>query len=101
MIEMGLVVAFGLVMTFFKMRWETRLKMLGRPLLWDVLIFVGLNALHWGTFSGLMVAAVGAAAASLTFSALRFTVGWMEGSLYYPGRLMNVADRVIAERKAK
>lgn len=92
-IESGVIVAAGLVFTFFKLDWKLRLKMLGRPLLLDLVVFVGLNALHWGTFSGVMVAAVGALVCSALISIGRKSVGYIDGNVYYPG-MMNVIAKI-------
>lgn len=93
MIEMGFIVALGLIVTFCKLSWRARLKMLGHPLAMDVLVFVLLNLLHWGTFSGLMVAAAGALFCSLTISFGRFMFGWIENNTYFPGRI-NVVGKI-------
>jgi hypothetical protein len=96
-IESGVLVALGLLFTFFKLAWRTRLNMLGRPLAMDLVVFIGLNALHWGTFSGVMVAAVGALVCSAMLSLGRKTFGYIErgpdGPVYYPG-FINVIDRI-------
>jgi hypothetical protein len=92
-IESGVIVALGLVFTFFKLGWKTRLQMLGRPLLMDLVVFVGLNALHWGTFSGVMVAAVGALVCSALISIGRKSVGFISKGKYFPGHL-NVFNRI-------
>jgi hypothetical protein len=85
MIEMGLVVALGLIILYAKTSWRTRLWINSHPVLMDVLVFIGLNALHWGTFSGLMVAAVGALFCSLTISVARKWFGYIDGKVYVPG----------------
>ena len=92
-IESGVIVALGLVFTFFKLSWRMRLIMLGRPLLMDLVVFVGLNALHWGTFSGVMVAAVGALVCSALISIGRKCVGFIAKGQYFPGHL-NVFNRI-------
>ena len=58
-IESGLIVAAGLLFMFAKMSWAQRMWVLEHPLFMDMLIFIFLNILHWGTFSGVMVAATG------------------------------------------
>ncbi len=86
-IESGVIVAAGLVFTFFKLSWNLRLKMLGRPLLLDVCVFIVLNMLHWGTFSGVMVAATGALVCSALISIGRKAVGYIDNGMYFPGYL--------------
>jgi hypothetical protein len=92
-IESGVIVAAGLIFTFVKLQWKTRLKMLGSPLLLDVLVFIGLNILHMGTFSGVMVAAVGALVCSALISIGRKLFGYIEGNVYFPGHI-NVIHKI-------
>ena len=84
-IESGLIVATGLLFTFFKLSWKWRTRMLSYPLTCDIVIFIVLNILHSGTFSGVMVAAVGALTCSGILSLGRTVFGYCEGRLYYPG----------------
>lgn len=86
MIEMGFIVALGLLVTFAKLSWRSRLRMLSHPLAMDVGIFVLLAAIHWGTYSGVMVATVGALVCSLVLGALRFLFGYFAAGKYVPGR---------------
>lgn len=86
MIEMGLIVAFGLLVTFWKLSWKARLRMLSYPVTMDVIVFVTLVAVHWGTFSGVMVATIGALTCSVVLSALRWAFGYMERGKHVPGR---------------
>lgn len=93
MIEMGLVVAFGFIATFMKLSWKWRMRMLSRPLLMDVICFVLLTTIHWGTFTGVMVAAVGALFLSITITAARKLFGYMEHGKYVPGRF-NIENKL-------
>ena len=86
MIEMGIIVAAGLLVTFWKLSWRNRLRMLSNPVLMDVVIFAVLCFLHWGTFSGVMVATIGALACSVVLSALRWAFGYMEKGKHVAGR---------------
>ena len=92
-IESGLIVAGGLIFTFAKLSWKTRLKMLGHPLAMDLIVFVFLNILHMGTFSGVMVAAVGALVCSALISLGRKAVGYIEHGSYFPGHV-NVFHKI-------
>ena len=85
MIEMGIVVGMGLLITLIKMAWKWKLWMLSNPILMDYGIFLALLLIHWGTFSGVMVATVGAMTCSLTLSAARWLVGHIEDGTYVPG----------------
>lgn len=85
MIEMGIVVGIGLLVTLVKMSWTWRMRMLSSPLMVDLIIFIALLLIHWGTFSGVMVATVGAMTCSLTLSACRALYGHVVDHVYLPG----------------
>lgn len=82
---MGIVVGIGLLMTLVKMSWKWKMNTLSSPLLVDVIVFILLMLLHWGTFSGVMVATVGALFCSVTLSAARKLYGYIESGYYVPG----------------
>lgn len=86
MIEMGLVVSLGLLVMLAKLPWRHRMWVISHPVLMDVIVFVGLTALHWGTFSGVMVAAVGALFTSLVLAAAKWLFGYVDGNRYYAGK---------------
>ena len=85
MIEMGIVVGIGLLVSLVKMSWQWRMRMLSNPLAVDMIIFIALVLLHWGTFSGVMVATVGALTCSLVLSGARKLYGHVESGTYVPG----------------
>lgn len=88
MITMGFIVALGLLVTFAKLSWKGRMWMLSHPLLMDVSIFALLCFLHWGTYSGVMVATIGALMCSLVLGAGRKLFGFMKAGRYVPGRFV-------------
>lgn len=85
MIEMGIIVGIGLLVTLCKMNWKWRMRTLSAPLLIDAIVFVFLIAIHWGTFSGVMVATIGALTCSLVLSGARKVYGFIESGRYIPG----------------
>ena len=85
MIEMGVIVGMGLLVSLVKMNWKWRMHMLSHPLFVDFLVMIMLLILHWGTFSGVMVATVGAMTCSLTLSGARWLYGHVEDGTYVPG----------------
>lgn len=93
MLEMGLIVALGLIVTLAKLPWRQKLWMTSHPLLMDVVVFVALTTVHWGTFSGVMVATVGALFCSLTLSAARKAIGHIENGTYIRG-WRDVSDKL-------
>jgi len=92
-IESGVIVALGLLFLFFKLSWRRRLQLLGKPLAMDLAVFVFLNILHWGTFSGVMVAATGSLICSALISLGRKSVGYIDGGRYYQGQF-NVIGKI-------
>lgn len=93
MIEMGLVVGIGLLVSLSKMNWQWRMHVLSQPLLVDLIVFALLMLIHWGTFSGVMVATVGALFCSLTLSAARKLCGHIENGYYVPG-ILDVGNKL-------
>lgn len=85
MLEMGILVALGLLVALAKLPWRGKLWVTSHPLAMDVIVFVGLTVLHWGTFSGVMAATVGALFCSLTLSAARKVIGHVENKQYIRG----------------
>lgn len=93
MIEMGLIVALGLLVTLAKLPWPKRMWVISHPLTMDVVVFVFLTTIHWGSFSGVMIATAGALFTSVTLSAARWLYGHVEGNTYFPG-VVNVVDKL-------
>jgi hypothetical protein len=93
MIEMGVVVGIGLLVTLVKASWSIRMWMLSHPLFMDAIIFIALTLIHWGTFSGVMVATVGALTCSLVLSTARKVYGHNDKTGYIPG-LVDVSSRI-------
>lgn len=85
MLEMGIVVGIGLIVMLAKLSWRGKMIVLSNPLAMDIAVFVLLTALHWGTFSGLMVAAIGALFCSITLSVGRWLFGYVERGSYRSG----------------
>lgn len=95
MLEMGLLVAMGLLVLFAKLPWRGKLWLTSHPLIVDTSIFVILTIVHWGTFSGVMVASIGALFCSITLSAARWLIGSVERGQYIPGKF-NVERKLNA-----
>lgn len=85
MFEAGVFVALGLIVTFCKVSWRWRLRMLSHPVTMDISVFALLLMIHWGTFSGVMAATIGALICSLTLSLGRRLFGYIERGKLIPG----------------
>lgn len=93
MLEMGIVVGLGLLVSLAKMSWKWRMWVLSNPLVMDIGVFAFLTMIHWGTFSGVMVATVGALFCSIVLSAARKCVGYYEHGKYVRG-FWDVSDKL-------
>lgn len=85
MLEMGVVVGLGLLVILVKMSWRWKMWVLSHPLFVDCLVFSILVVLHWGTFSGVMVATVGALFCSIVLSVTTWLVGRYVNGKYKAG----------------
>lgn len=95
MIEMGLVVGIALLFTMAKMNWTWKLRLLSNPFVVDIIVFAALVLLHWGTFSGVMVATIGAMTCSVILSAGRKVYGYNDQhGDYIPGSI-NISPKLV------
>lgn len=85
MIGFGLAVAVGLIFIFCRLSWRNRLRMLSHPLALDAGTFVLLLFIHWGTFSGVMVATIGSIFCSMTITLGRKMFGYYRHGTFVPG----------------
>ena len=85
MLESGIVVFMGLAVLYVRLGTKGRLVINSNPLVIDVIVFVGLNWMHWGTFAGGMVAATGALFASIFISITRRWHGYVVTGKYVRG----------------
>lgn len=93
MLENGILVAIGLLVMLFKLPWRHKLWIVSHPVLLDVLIFAGLTFLHWGTFSGVMVATIGALFCSITLGIAKRVIGFVKDGVYVRG-FFNVSNKL-------
>lgn len=94
MLEMGLLVAMGLLAVLAKLPWKWKLFVVSHPLAIDAIVFIALTAMHWGTFSGVMVATIGAFFCSLVLSLARRVIGHTNDDGTYVRGWMDVSSRV-------
>ena len=86
-IESGVIIFLGMVLLGIKLPRKISLKLLGRPLALDLAVTVVAYATHYGTFSGIMAAAVAGLMCSGFTSAARYAFGYIEKNSYTPGRI--------------
>jgi hypothetical protein len=97
-IESGIVVFLGFLFLFWKLPRHTILHALGYPLALDIAGSVLAYVLHWGTFTGVMAAAVAGMMLSGMTSAARWAVGYVDKGLYYPGHIANWSVHLKGQR---
>jgi hypothetical protein len=84
-IESGVIIFIGLLLLFIKLPRRIALRLFGYPLALDIAVAILAYALHWGTFSGVMAAAVAGLMASGFTMAGRYFFGHIRGGVYYSG----------------
>lgn len=86
-IESGVIIFLGMMLLGIKLPRKISLKLLGRPLALDLAVTVVAYAMHYGTFSGIMAAAVAGLMCSGFTSAARYAFGYIKDNRYHPGRI--------------
>lgn len=84
-IESGVIIFLGLLLIFVKLPRSWSLRLLAYPLVLDVAISALAYALHWGTFTGVMAAAVAGLMCSGFTTVGRHLFGWLDSDGYHPG----------------
>lgn len=88
-IESGVIILIGFLLIVIKLPRRMLLRMLGWPLTVDITGATVAYVLHWGTFSGVMAAAVAGLMISACTSIGRWAVGYIDKDGYHKGALMN------------
>lgn len=86
-IESGVIIFLGMMLLGIKLPRKISLKLLGRPLALDLAVTVVAYTMHYGTFSGIMAAAVAGLMCSGFTSTARYAFGYIEKNSYTPGRI--------------
>lgn len=86
-IESGVIIFLGLLLLGFKLKVRTSLTMLGYPLALDFGVSALAFIMHYGTFSGVMAAAVAGLMCSGFTSAARYAFGYIKAGRYIPGKI--------------
>ena len=84
-IESGAIIFVGLMFIFIKLPRTTALKLLGHHLWLDVVVTILAFAMHYGTFSGVMAAAVAGLMCSGFTTTGRWLFGYITNKTYHPG----------------
>ena len=86
-IESGVIIFLGMLLLALKLKPRTSLTLLGYPLALDLGVSALAFIMHYGTFSGVMAAAVAGLMCSGFTSAARYAVGYIKSGKYIPGKI--------------
>ena len=84
-IESGMIIFIGLLLLFIKLPRRASLRLLNYPLTVDLAVSAIAYTLHWGTFTGVMAAAVAGLMCSGFTMLGRTLFGYIAKGVYYPG----------------
>ena len=86
-IESGVIIFVGLLLLSLKLPAHVTLRALGKPFALDLTVSVLAFVMHWGTFSGVMAAAVAGLMTSGFTTVARYAIGYVDKNVYTPGRI--------------
>jgi hypothetical protein len=86
-IESGIIILLGFLALFVKLPRRTIALFLGFPVVVDLAASILAYILHWGSFTGVMAAAVAGLMTSALTSGGRWAVGYIEKGKYQPGKI--------------
>lgn len=86
-IESGVIIFLGMVFLGIKLPRKYSLRLLGHPLAVDLVVSVLAYIMHYGTFSGIMAAAVAGLMCSGFTSIARYAWGYISRGKYTPGKI--------------
>ena len=89
-IESGVIIFLGMLLLGLKLKAKTSLALLGHPLALDFGVSALAFAMHYGTFSGVMAAAVAGLMCSGFTSLARYAFGYIRDGKYYPGKIWQI-----------
>lgn len=87
MLTTGFTIFLGVALILVKLPRRLMLRALKHDLIIDLCVSVLVLLIHWGTFSGVMAATVAGLLTSLATSGLKRLFGYIDGNLYYVGRI--------------
>lgn len=86
-IESGVIIFLGMLLLGLKLKAKTSLTLLGYPLALDFGVSAIAFIMHYGTFSGVMAAAVAGLMCSGFTSVARYAFGYIRAGEYTPGKI--------------
>lgn len=89
----GFVVFMGFALILLKAPKRVRIWLLSHPMIVDITVTVVAAAMHWGTMTGLMAAAMAGLMCALATNMMRWAAGYKENGQYKPGAIWNLETR--------
>ena len=86
-IESGVIIFLGILLLGLKLKTRTSLTLLGYPLALDLSVSGLAFIMHYGTFSGVMAAAVAGLMSSGFTTVARYAFGYIKNGKYYHGKI--------------
>ena len=86
-IESGVIIFLGMLLLGLKLKVKTSLTLLGHPLALDFSVSTVAFLMHYGTFSGVMSAAVAGLMCSGFTTVTRYAFGYIKSGKYHPGKI--------------
>lgn len=100
-IESGVIIFLGLLLLAAKLPIAVSLRLLGRPFALDLSVSGIAFIMHYGTFSGVMAAAVAGLMCSGFTSLARYAVGWIAKGEYHRGKLFDLRSKLAPSTSIK
>lgn len=98
-IESGVIIFLGMLLLGLKLPTTVSLRALGRPLALDVSVSLLAFFMHYGTFSGVMAAAVAGLMCSGFTALARYAFGYISKGMYHPGKIWQLDIAKISEQE--
>lgn len=89
-IESGIIIFVGLLLLFIKLPRRRLLQLLNYPLALDITVSIVAYILHWGTFTGVMAAAVAGLMCSALTALMRRAIGYVDRKGMYHGGFVKI-----------
>ena len=94
-IESGIIIFLGLLFLAVKLPIKTSLWLLGNALWVDLGVSVLAFLMHYGTFTGVMAAAVAGLMTSTFTTIAKYAIGYTAKNKYYVGKVWDLTDTLL------
>lgn len=98
-IESGVIIFVGLLLLAIKLPLKVSLRLLNFPLAIDITASIVAYMLHWGTFTGVMSAAVAGLMCSAFTSGARWSFGYIDMRGHYIRGNWDMTRRLNAHKR--